>query len=76
MHTVILTNILVIAVRKKNQCQAYVKLNISKCGLVVNACNLTYMEGLGRRIKSSRSVWTKLERPYLKNKLKAKGLEI
>jgi hypothetical protein len=36
--------------------------------MVVNACNLSYSGCEGRKISSSRPVWAKLVRPYLKNK--------
>jgi hypothetical protein len=44
------------------------------CHLSSVLCELSYSESGGRRIMSSRPTPAKLTRPYLKNKIKTKGL--
>jgi hypothetical protein len=45
--------------------------NTFKLGLVVQACNPSYLRGEDRRIENSRLAWAIVARsPYLKNKIK------
>jgi hypothetical protein len=44
--------------------------------MVVHICNPSYLGDRGRRIVSSRPALEKSGRPYLKNKIQEKGLEI
>jgi hypothetical protein len=43
---------------------------------MVHTSNPSCSEGGGRRIEIQRSAWAKLGRPYYKNKIKTKGLEV
>jgi hypothetical protein len=47
-----------------------------KIGHMVSACNPSYLEGRGRRILSSRSVRAKLTRPYFKNIIQKRTVDI
>jgi hypothetical protein len=47
----------------------------SRASMLVRVYNPSYWGGRGRRIKSSRPVWAKLVRPYLKKKIKTRGLD-
>jgi predicted solute-binding protein len=54
---------------KKNSIYYSIKNNKIEPGVVVHACNLSYMGGRGRRITSFGTAWEKVVvRPCLKNR--------
>jgi hypothetical protein len=50
------------------------KMGKKQPGVVVHTSNPSFSGGRDRRIMSLKSAWANLGRPYLRNKIKTKGL--
>jgi hypothetical protein len=58
--------------KKQKNCDPITK---NKLGIAVHICNLSYSRGGDRKLTVQGKSWQKSTGPYLKNKVKQKGLE-